>query len=64
MWSFHFMGRSHSMLVTKVSHNFSLSRNFARPLDQMVMWLHGQNPIKISYHPARFGSYAAVVVEI
>ena len=34
---------------------FSLSHDFVRPCDQSVMILYGQEPIKVSYHPARFG---------
>ena len=34
---------------------FSLSHDFVRSCDQSVMLLYGQEPIKVSYHPARFG---------
>ena len=34
-----------------------MSRDLTRTRDQRVMLLHGQEPIKISYHPAEFGGH-------
>ena len=27
------------------------------PRNQRVIWLHGQDPIRLSYHPAKFSSH-------
>ena len=40
-----------------VVNNFSLSRDLARPRNKRVMWLYGQEFIKVSYHPVRFDSH-------
>ena len=38
-------------------NGFSLSRDLTRSRDQRVMWLYWQEPIKVSYHPAKFGGH-------
>ena len=40
------------------------SRDIIIPRDQIVMWLYRQEPIKVSCHPAKFGSHRHLVVEI
>ena len=34
-----------------------MSRDLPRPHNQCVMWIHGQEPIKMSYDPAKFGGH-------
>ena len=36
------------------NNGFSLSGDVARSRDQWSMWLYGWQPIKVSYHPAKF----------
>ena len=64
--SFHpakFGGHRHSgrgnimVFVCHVTNAFSLSRDLARPSDQRVKWLYRQEPIEVSYHPAKFGGH-------
>ena len=48
--SIKFGGHSHS---GSRDNDFCLSHNFARPHDQNVMWLYGQEPFMISHHPTK-----------
>ena len=43
-------------------NDFSLSIDLTRRPDQSVMWFYGQEPIKVSYDPVKFGG--ALVVEM
>ena len=43
---------------------FSLSRDLAKLHNQRVIWLYGQEPIKVSYHPAKSGSHRLCVGDI
>ena len=37
-----------------MSNDFNSSRDLERPCNYLVMWLHGQKPLKVSHHPAKF----------
>ena len=37
--------------------HFTLLHDLARPHNQRVMWLYGQEPMNISYHSAKFGDH-------
>ena len=63
--SLDFMGRSSSRWVTILPslviidccRDFSLLCYLARPHDQRVQQLYGWEPVKLTHHPARFGSH-------
>ena len=38
-----------------IGNSLSLSHDLARSLDQKVMQLYGQKPLKVSHHPTKFG---------
>ena len=46
---------SHEYCGSGDNNAFRLLRDLTRPSDQRVMWLYGQESIKVSYHSAKFG---------
>ena len=61
-----FMGRIPSWQFTSLLSRAAIgtviveirfSCDLARPRDQNVIWLYRREPIKVSYHPAKFGGH-------